>query len=167
MKKFLDKKLDEWILMIGFVAIILLVFSQVVFRYLIHIPIIGYFDELSRFIFMWLAWIGVAYAIRTKSHIRIEIFTEMIFRGKKHYVKYVEILIFLGFSIFLVVAGTLWVIEQQVSNFTSPMLSVPLWIVNLAIPISGALMSIRLIQELIELIKGRPKNEEPDTTPTI
>lgn len=139
-----------------FSIVILLVFSQVVFRYLVHIPIIGVFDEISRFIFVWTAWLAVAYSIRTDSHIRIEIFSNIIFRRNKKLMKFVESILFFIFAIFLVSQGYQLALEQFERGFTSPMLDIPLWLVGLAIPISGVLMVIRLIQVFISLFR---KNE--------
>src|SRR5690625_4349299 len=100
--KFINKKLDEWILIFGFSVILTLVFAQVLFRYIIHIPIIGLFDELARFLFIWIAWLAVSYSIRTDSHIRIEMFTDIFFKNKKYVVKYIENILFIGFAVFLV-----------------------------------------------------------------
>ena len=49
------------------VALVLVTFAQVVFRYLLQAPL-AWSEELARFLLMWLACLSAAYAFKTRSH---------------------------------------------------------------------------------------------------
>jgi TRAP-type C4-dicarboxylate transport system permease small subunit len=49
------------------VAIVLVTFIQVLFRYIFHLSL-AWSEELSRYLFLWLAALASAYAFKTKSH---------------------------------------------------------------------------------------------------
>ena len=49
------------------VAIVLVTFTQVLFRYIFHLSL-AWSEELARYLFLWLAALAAAYAFKTKSH---------------------------------------------------------------------------------------------------
>lgn len=49
------------------IAMTLVVFSQVIARYVLQAPL-SWSEELARFLLMWLAMLSAAYAFKTKSH---------------------------------------------------------------------------------------------------
>jgi len=55
----------------------LLVFCQVVMRYVFRNSL-SWSEELARFIFMWLSWIGASYAVKERSHFRVEMFADLM-----------------------------------------------------------------------------------------
>jgi len=57
------------------VAIVLLIFLQVLFRYLIHTSL-AWTEELVRIFFLWLASLASAYAFKTKSHFALRFLVE-------------------------------------------------------------------------------------------
>ncbi|MCP4048160.1 MAG: TRAP transporter small permease [Gammaproteobacteria bacterium] len=57
----------EWVVCFLLVAIVLIIFSQVLSRYILHTSL-AWSEELARFLFVWLAALGAAYACKTRSH---------------------------------------------------------------------------------------------------
>lgn len=57
----------EWVVCTLLVAIVLVIFSQVLSRYVLHTSL-AWSEELARFLFIWLAALGAAYACKTQSH---------------------------------------------------------------------------------------------------
>ena len=49
------------------IAMTIVVFSQVVARYIFEAPL-SWSEELARFLLMWLSMLSAAYAFKTKSH---------------------------------------------------------------------------------------------------
>ena len=49
------------------IAIVVVTFSQVIFRYVLESPL-SWSDEGARFLLMWLAMLSAAYAFKTRSH---------------------------------------------------------------------------------------------------
>ena len=49
------------------IAMVMVTFSQVIFRYVLESPL-SWSDEGARFLLMWLAMLSAAYAFKTRSH---------------------------------------------------------------------------------------------------
>lgn len=60
-KKF-EENFEKWILILSLIAMVIIVFMQVVLRW-IGRPTV-WAEELSRYIMLYQVWIGVAYAVR-------------------------------------------------------------------------------------------------------
>ena len=59
--RFLNDHLEEYLLVFLMVVEVVVVFAQVVTRYVFHSPL-AWSEELARYMFIWLVWIGAAYA---------------------------------------------------------------------------------------------------------
>ena len=57
----------EMSLCVILVAIVLVTFLQVLFRYIFHLSL-AWSEELAKYLFLWLASLAAAYAFKTKSH---------------------------------------------------------------------------------------------------
>ena len=62
------------------VAIVLVTFTQVLFRYIFHLSL-AWSEELARYLFLWLAALSAAYAFKTKSHFALTFLVDRL--GKK------------------------------------------------------------------------------------
>lgn len=69
---YLDKLLI-FISILLFVALILIMFSQIVMRYFFHKPITGV-ETYSNLLFTWMAFIGCAFATRDNEHLKVNYF---------------------------------------------------------------------------------------------
>lgn len=150
---FLDKKLEEIVLVLSLFIMLLLVFAQVITRYVFNFSM-GWSVELSRYILIWIAWISASYAIQKGSHIRVEFLPEAMKGNFKKVFDLLILLIWISFTIFLAVYGTLFVMYVGERVQTSPSLGIRMSYVYLAVPIAGLLMSIRLIQQIYYLFKS-------------
>ena len=78
MRKFIEK-LDkifstalEWLLFLTFVVMVVLVFINVVGRYVFRMGIIEA-EEISRMLFVWITYVGAILCFRASTHIRVDI----------------------------------------------------------------------------------------------
>ena len=62
-----NMKMLEWTLCVLLVGLVVVTFTQVLSRYVLEASL-AWTEELARYIFMWLAALGAAYAFKTKSH---------------------------------------------------------------------------------------------------
>jgi len=65
----------ELLLCLLMAAIVIVTFSQVVFRYALEHSL-SWSEETARFLFMWLTMLGAAYAFKLKSHFALEFLTK-------------------------------------------------------------------------------------------
>ena len=75
--KFLNERLEEIFLVILMIAATLLVAAAVVTRFILKVPL-PWSEEIARYMFLWLTWVGAAYATKERKHVRIDIVYEKL-----------------------------------------------------------------------------------------
>lgn len=156
-KKLLDQKLEEWFLVATMVAMVVLIFTQVITRYVFESSL-SWSEELARYIHIWQIWIGASFAIRKKEHIKVEAFKNLLNKQGRKIVDLIALVVWFGLAVFLAVAGTDLVTTILTRGQSTPAMQMPMWAIYTAIPLGGFLMSIRLIQQIYFLF--RPEKEE-------
>lgn len=151
MKKIFSK-FEELLLVLSLAVMVILIFGQVIGRYILQSAPV-WTEELARYIHIFQVWIGASYAVKLNQHIRVEAFINL-FHGKVR--KVLEItgtIIWFSLALFLAVFGTKLVIDSMNYAQVSPAIQIPFWILFLAIPLGGAGMAIRLVQQIITYAK--------------
>ena len=69
--KFLNDYLEETICIILMSVMTIIIFIQVIMRYVMHNSL-SWSEELARYCFIWLIYIGVAYGCKLMNHIKID-----------------------------------------------------------------------------------------------
>lgn len=154
----LDKKAEEWLLVAGFLIMVIFVIMQVIFRYVINVSL-GWSEEVVRYGLIWMTWISTSYAIQKNSHIRVEIVKNLFSSKIKKIIETIVIVLWFSLVLFLAIEGTKLVMTIHSTGQVSPSTQIPMWFVYLAVPIGATLMSIRLLQELYKLFKYGEKEE--------
>ncbi|MBO1002731.1 TRAP transporter small permease [Pseudogracilibacillus auburnensis] len=151
MKKIFSK-FEELLLVLSLAVMVILIFGQVIGRYILQSAPV-WTEELARYIHIFQVWIGASYAVKLNQHIRVEAFINL-FHGKVR--KVLEItgtIIWFSLALFLAIFGTKLVIDSMNYAQVSPAIQIPFWILFLAIPLGGAGMAIRLVQQIITYAK--------------
>lgn len=150
-KKF--AKAEEAFLVLTLVLMVLLIFGQVVGRYVFsNAP--SWTEETARYIHIFQVWIGASYAVKLREHIRVEAFITRFQGLPRKILETVALLIWFGLAVFLAYFGTELVLQSIENGQVTPAMQVPIWIPFLAIPLGGLGMAIRLIQQLILIWRG-------------
>lgn len=165
MKKLISvyDKLEEYFLVYSMIAMVLVVFVQVIFRYIIN-DSLSWSEELVRYMFMWQVWLGASLGMRINEHIRVDMFIKKLpHLGRKvtDTVVTVMILFFYGFLIWY---GFLYLKDVMAKNMTSTALRLPLAAVYVSLPLGSLIIALRYIGELGHLIRGliAPENAESE-----
>lgn len=140
-------QLEEKMVVFGFVVLIFIVFLQVIMRYVIGSSLV-WSAEISRYIFIFLTWIGASIAVKDEKHISVNILFE-IFPGLKQYFGVISTLLCLAVTLFLFINGTELVMLLKTRTALSPALRIPMWIIYISIPLGGFLMTVNYIRRLI------------------
>ena len=150
--KVVDEKAEEVFLVMTLVAMVVLIFMQVIGRYLFgSAP--SWTEELARYIHVWQVWIGASFAVKRGEHIRIEAFRNIFNALGRKVMDTVSIAIWFALAIFLAIYGTDLVLMSYENGQTSPAMQMPMWLPFAAIPLGGFGMSIRLLQQLVLIWK--------------
>ena len=155
--KFIDKNFEKWLLIISLVAMVLITFMQVVLRWFDAATV--WAEELSRYIMLYQVWIGASYAVREDAHIRITALIGKLTGNKRRVSETVVLALWLIFALWLTVEGVMLVKEIAVMGQVSSAMRIPMPIPYASVPIGGALMSVRLVQKLIQNMKNDPQEE--------
>ena len=121
---------------------------QVFSRYILANPS-SFTDELARYLMIWVGVLGAAYVAGKGNHVAITYFSEKF--SPKNYRK-VRVFIHLTILVFallgMLIGGSRLVYITLVLGQLSPALKIPLGLVYLVIPISGALIIFYKILDL-------------------
>lgn len=155
MKKILERydKAEEYILIGSLVLTVVIIFIQVVMRYVFNASL-SWSEELTRYIFIWQIWLGASIGLRDKKHIKVEIMEMFISPKSKSVLDLLADLIWMAANIYLIYSGTLLVKALIKNHSVSTALQLPLWIVYLALPFSSVALVVRQILAISKDIKN-------------
>ena len=120
-------------------------FLQVIFRYLLKIPL-PWAEELIRYLFVWMTLVGGAIAVRSRAHIAMELLVSRLPAGLRLATTTVVSLVSLGFLGYLAVSG--WQMTMMNLGQRTDALGIPMAYPYLAIP-AGAVVSMLFLFEAI------------------
>ncbi|MDG5787133.1 TRAP transporter small permease [Evansella sp. AB-P1] len=153
--------LEEYIAVILLIFTSLLVFIQVVLRYLFNFSLY-WGDEVARYLIIWFIFIGSSIAVREKAHATVDLLIVALTQKWKLIVGIVAYFISMIFCVLLVYAS--WGTIGNVMNYgtITPALGIPMYIPYLAIPVGASLMFIRFAQAIFYNLKelGKPHVEK-------
>ncbi|SDP64215.1 TRAP transporter small permease [Desulforhopalus singaporensis] len=149
-------KLEENILVASLVVTVVLIFVQVVMRYVFNNSL-SWSEELARYIFIWQIWLGASVGIRLKRQICVEMLTARLNAAARRWMSAFALFILLAFCIFLVVNGYHLSMKIASRNAVSSALSIPLSIVYMSLPFSSAVTCLYIVDQLIELVNTPAK----------
>jgi TRAP-type C4-dicarboxylate transport system permease small subunit len=153
-------KLEEWFIVYTLALMTIIILAQIIMRYIFSNSL-SWSEELARYMFLWISWVGASYAVREHAHLRVEILANMC-KGKNRVI--FEILVYIGwtaFTIFLAYQGCKATGFLVRSDQRSPALNMPMFIPYASVPVGCALMACRLLAELASLFK-RLKEPQAD-----
>ncbi|MDD6318069.1 MAG: TRAP transporter small permease [Succinatimonas hippei] len=125
---------------------------QVFMRYVVH-ESLSWSEELSRYMFIWLIYLGISYGAKVMRHIKIDAGLYMFPKRTRPYIVICGDLIFLIFSIVVVIYSLKLVNRQIKLEQVSPAIGIPMYLVYLAPAVGFFLTSIREVQTIIYRIK--------------
>ncbi|KIX14182.1 TRAP transporter small permease [Dethiosulfatarculus sandiegensis] len=137
---------SELVLAVFLSALALVVFLQVIFRYLLHLPLF-WTEETARYCLVWASFLGAGVALRKGQHIAVTILVDRLPpKARVVFVRASQV------SMAVIVAVIFWGgidLVQITQSQISPALRIPMCIPYLAIPIGSAIMMVHLIASLL------------------
>ncbi|WP_244299071.1 TRAP transporter small permease [Roseibium aquae] len=157
-----DKNGERWLLLVFYMMLVLTMFIEVVRREVFAYSSI-WGEEIVRYSFIYLAWIGAASAVKERGHIRIDVLMQYVGPKAK-----AGLYIF-GDIVMAVVAviAFIWSLETvlvsaKFGSVTHGLRISQVWFLS-AVPFGFALVLFRLTQSLLrdirDLRNGRPVYE--------
>jgi TRAP-type C4-dicarboxylate transport system permease small subunit len=153
MKRF--ERFVEFFLVALMTTLVLNVLWQVASRYLLNDPS-SFTDELARYLLIWTGFLGAAYGTGKHIHLAIDLIPSRLTSAyaKLWHGLLVNSLVAL-FAVGVMIIGgarlvyVTWVLEQR-----SSALGIPLGLVYLIIPISGVIILLYMLRDMIILVSA-------------
>lgn len=142
------KRIETFLLAACSLVLVLVIFIEVCCRYYFFIST-AWAEELSRYLFIWLTYIGAAYAIDEGSHVEIDIFAQMLKkikddeRREKALNALTAVSMFCTCAFLIVFGQIFWAYMMKIwqTTQTSPTMGIPMGYVYLPVFI-GTLVAI-------------------------
>ncbi|WP_404454914.1 TRAP transporter small permease [Oceanobacillus kapialis] len=157
--------LEEYVAVLSLLVASLLVFLQVVLRYVFNISLV-WSEEVSRYIIIWFILIGSSIAVREKAHATVDAVVAYLPTIPKKIFSILANLTGITFSVVLIWSGAITVSNVMELGNVTPAVGIPMSIPYLALPVGGSLMLLRFIQLLIQDITNF-KTKDTDGHPPI
>lgn len=160
--KALDQNIERWLLLIFYVMLVLTMFVEVVRREVFAYSSI-WGEEVVRYSFIYLAWIGAAAAVKERGHIRIDVLMQYVSPRVKALLYVLGDLVMAGVA----VVALYWsfetvLVSAKFGSVTHGLRISQVWFL-MAVPLGFALVLFRLAQsflrDIVDLRDGKPVYE--------
>lgn len=146
--KFLDEYLELYLCIFLMSSMTVILFVQVVMRYVFQSSL-SWSEELARYLFVWLIYLGISYGAKIRKHIKIDAALGLFPVGLRPYVVILGDLIFLCFSVYICYLSYGLVQKQIMIGQTSPAMRMPMWVLYTAPLVGFGLVALREVQTLL------------------
>jgi C4-dicarboxylate transporter DctQ subunit len=136
-------RVEKYLIAAMLSAMILLAFLQIVLRNVFSTGI-SWGDPLVRYLVLWVGFIGASLATKEGKHITIEIFSRWLSGHRSLYPKAISYLVSAFVCGLLTFAGWTFV-RNEAQMGTTTLLKIPSWILQIIIPLTFALISLRFV----------------------
>ena len=150
-------KAIDWFLFFATVAMVLLIFINVIGRYVFNFAFVS-FEEISRILFVWCTYLGSAIAIKEGTHVRVDIVINALKPKARKIVDIIANLI-VSFILAVTIVTMKDLIAINIAN-PLPLTKIPYGVVQLIIPIGMFIMLCVNVYNLVMMLTGRPTTVE-------
>ena len=134
-----------------YLLLIIVGILQVFFRYVLNYSL-SWTEEIGRYSFVWLTFVGAALCVRKNSHIGLDIFTNGLSKRNQFFLQIFVYIVTMGFLLFLIYQGLL--ITQKTTRQVSAALHIPMAVFYFSIPLGAFLMFINTLRNFTNHMKS-------------
>lgn len=135
--------------------IVLVVSWQVITRFIMSSPS-SYTEELARFLLIWIGVLGGSWALRTHSHLGIDILSNKLQGTRKDALTILIYSLVILFATLIMVVGGVKLVALTFSlDQTSASLGIRMGYIYLVLPLSGLVMIFYSLEEIMDALKGK------------
>ena len=157
MKTGIIDRIEEILISVLLGVATILVFAQVVARYVFNAGII-WAPELVQHLFLWTVMIGASYGFKHGVHLGVDVLMKKLPPAPRRIMALIAVVISLCFTVYMAYLSFFYVHDAYKMELITVDLQVPQWIPNLALPFGFTLVSIRLVQVFWWIYTGRMIN---------
>lgn len=151
-KKFLDN-FEGYVCAVMLIAMSVIVFMQVICRFILKSSL-PWSEEASRYLLVWVSFLGGAYGVRKGAHLGVEAVLLLLPKKLRGLVELLSMVLGVILCGIILKYGVDIVITQMNRMQYSPAMRIPMGYIYLAIPVGMVLFIIRYLQGIIEKVKS-------------
>jgi len=151
--KFL-KRLDEWLIALLLAAMTLLTFVQVVLRYVFDSGF-TWSLQLNTVMFAGMIFIGISYGVRVGAHIGVDAVVKMLPPKPRRITSILAVLLCLLYAGLVIYGSMIYVLKMKAVGIEMDDLPMKIWIARAILPIGFALLALRFLPVLFNLVTGK------------
>jgi C4-dicarboxylate transporter, DctQ subunit len=150
----ISDKVEKSFLAGAIIACSLLLFVNVVMRYIFLLPIY-WAEELVRYLMVWMIFIGASQVTLWGGHVAVDIVPRALSKRGNVILAFIVNVICIVFCLVLAYLSLKQMLRVMKAGQISPALEIPMWIAYLSIPAGTMLMLIRFLQQFWLRIQGK------------
>jgi TRAP-type C4-dicarboxylate transport system permease small subunit len=117
-------------------------------------------EESSRFLFIWIIFLGISAGIKYDSHIGTNVFVNLLPMRLRKPASILNVILFLSFTCYMTkLSLSLLSMQLQFKQYT-PATGIPGYLISAALPVGFILTSVRLVFKLIRTLTGPASDRE-------
>ncbi len=142
------------------IVMLAIIFMQVITRYIFGFSF-EWSEELARFLFVWVVFLGSALIMGEDGHLAVELLPRILNGTKPGFL----LSLFINacgyvFILLLIIQG--WKMTETMTFQTSPGLGLPMSYVYAIMPVSGVLMLMYHIKDTVKIFKSLGNSEQAE-----
>lgn len=146
-------RFEKIILGIAMCLLIILGFMQVVFRFALHMSL-SWVEELLTFVMIWAAYLGASAATNERKHIMVNMFVDLLPQSLRKGFTIFSQLLWITCTIAMTYFGLHITLNYISRGATTLGGTFPFWVASIIIPLSMALITVRVIILMRNTLKG-------------
>ncbi len=151
LRAILDKVLNV-LAGVSFLAMVALTCWQVFTRYILGNPS-SWSEELVSYLFAWMSLFGATLVVGERGHMNIPILVEKLNMGARKVLAIFSEVIACLFAVVILIYGGMQITTLAMGQMTSS-LGVPVGVFYVVMPISGVLMIIYTVLNIVDIMQG-------------
>lgn len=147
-------RLEEGAIALLLAAMTLLIFGQVVLRYVFNSGFLWAL-EATTYLFAWLVLIGISYGVKVGAHIGVDVIVNMLPQQGKRIAGVVAGLLCSVYATMMLVGSWNYFATVRVIGVTAHDIPIQRWILISIMPVGFALLLFRLLEMTRDIVRGK------------
>lgn len=136
---------------------------QVLNRFILHFSA-PWTEELCRYAFIWIAFLGIANGVKRGTHLNVNLIESLLPKRAVAVLDMVLDVVFLLLMGYMCKVSLDYLMRVAQYGTLSVGLKIPMWIVYLILPLFSALTIVRLVEKYVrKLAESKRKSKEGET----
>ena len=146
------RKLLYYIIVLMFGSQVIVVFSQVIWRFVFNDPF-SWSEECARYLQVWMVLLTSSVCIREDSHLTVDYAIHNLPFKIKKVLKLAVLIVIMCFLVIVIVYGSKMIIITRYQ--ITPAMQLPIYVVYFAFPVAGFLMLLEALIVFFKITKAK------------